>query len=385
MSTIVRAFAAGLIVLLTLTFAACGSGHGVNNCLVPPVAGASSTTCTCGSDGACAAPQYLYASNSSGQITGFQVNPSSGQLTTLSTTSGAPAMSLGMAALANSYVYESDFVHSNLYAWTVNFGDGSLTPVTGSPFNLGQFSVPTGIATNQNAQVVYVGDLNSIDALQVNASGMLTPLASSPVLTGSNFFLTMDSANQFVFASDDDPPGGVFAFTTDSAGNLTAVAGSPFFAIPNYNGNTLPGQIVVDQTNSFVYTTLTNTNQVAGFAINKPQGTLTVIPGSPFAAGTRPTTLVATVNGFLYVSNGQDGTVSGYSINQTTGVLTPVANSPFPIRAASFAVSAGGSYIYATGSAGIQAFSLNAATGALTPLSGSPFSNPGAALLTYVF
>ena len=328
---------------------------------------------------ACPAQPYLFATGVSGEVSVFPVF-GNGALGASVASATAPATTLGMTVLNNQFLYISDFQNSSLDAWSINLGTGALTDVSGSPFSLGQFSLGAGLATNGTAGVVYVADVAKIDAFKADPTGALTPLPESPFASGTNIFLTVDPQNRFVFASSDDPPGSIFAFTADPTGALTPVPGSPFATIPNFVGNTRPGEIAVDSTGSFVYTALTGTNQVAAFSIAAPSGVLTPVPGSPFTAGNSPLTLT-TVNNFLYVSN--DGSVSGYSIAPTTGVLTPLSGSPFAIVGAALTTDPGGRFLYASSAAGIFAYSIDS-TGGLTPIAGSPFPAAGATVLTFV-
>jgi 6-phosphogluconolactonase len=369
-------------ILLVLAGLIALAGCGSNNTKVCPLAG-----CCLSVSNACLAPQFLLANGLNSQIAVFPIDAGTGAPGTPTFTSG-PGMSLGMAAINNQFLYASNFqatigAAASIDAWTIAPGSGVLTTIAGSPFSLGPFSVAGGLAANNTAQVLYVGDAGKIDALKADSTGALAAIVGSPFSAGTNIFLTVDPNDQFLFASDDDPPGSVLAFTIDaSTGALTAVAGSPFATIPGFVGNTQPGEIVVDSTGSFVYTTLFATNQVAAFSIVKPGGALNLVPGSPFAAGTGPYTLI-TVSNFLYVSNVTDGTVSGYSIDPTTGVLTPLGGSPFAIHAGPFTTNTVGNILYTTASGGLQAFSINSTTGALTPV-GSPVPYAGATVLTFV-
>jgi len=366
-----------------LALAACGSPTHI----VCPLASSSSTSGCCNpTSDACFAPEYIYATGLNGQVSAFPItngNPVPGS--PISTP--GPAMTLGMAALNNQFLYVSNTtftvspVTSTIDAWTIDLSTGALKTVPGSPFSLGPLSVGVGLAANGPAQVLYVADAGKIDALKADATGALSPINGSPFPAGVNLYLTVEPLNRFLFASEETPPGNVLGFTIDaSSGGLTAVQGSPFPTIPGYVGNTQPSEIVVDSSGSFVYTGLLMTGQVAAFAI-MPSGALNPVPGSPFAAGKGPIAL-ATVNSFLYVSNAQDGTISGYSINPTTGVLTPLANSPFPIHGGPLVASPFGGYLYTSGSGGLLTLSIDS-TGALT-LVGSAIPYAGATVLTYV-
>src|SRR5215510_2985266 len=78
----------------------------------------------------------------------------------------------------------------------------------------------------------------------------------------------------------------------------------------------------------FAYVANQFSNDVSGYTINATTGTLTPIPGSPFAAGAAPSSLAVDPTGkFTYVANQFSNDVSGYTINATTGTLTPIPGS----------------------------------------------------------
>src|SRR5450631_400176 len=71
-----------------------------------------------------------------------------------------------------------------------------------------------------------------------------------------------------------------------------------------------------------------NGGGVSAYTINAGTGALTPMAGSPFAAGTSPTSVTVSPNGaFAYVANANSANVSAYTINGGTGALTPVAGS----------------------------------------------------------
>jgi hypothetical protein len=94
-------------IALCLALVSCGTS-------TPPVVcdgpGSSSGTCTCGSGtSACPVspgPEFLYAAGIGGQIHGFGLDHTSGELTSIGSVPG-PAMSLGLAAGDNQFLYVS--------------------------------------------------------------------------------------------------------------------------------------------------------------------------------------------------------------------------------------------------------------------------------------
>ena len=83
----------------------------------------------------------------------------------------------------------------------------------------------------------------------------------------------------------------------------------------------------------FVYVANQFSNDVSGYTINATTGTLTPIPGSPFAAVAAPLSVVVDPTGrFAYVAKANSANVSEYTINAITGALTPISGSPFAAR-----------------------------------------------------
>jgi 6-phosphogluconolactonase len=134
--------------------------------------------------------------------------------------------------------------------------------------------------------------------------------------------------------------GNITAFSVDpNSGALTVVPGSPFAAGAN------PTYVTVSPSNEFLYETsdlqtATSANDLNAFAINVTTGALTAVPGSPFLSGASPASVTVDSTGkFLYTSNGGPGngpdeseSISEYGINATTGALTAIAqdNCSYP-------------------------------------------------------
>ena len=80
------------------------------------------------------------------------------------------------------------------------------------------------------------------------------------------------------------------------------------------------------------YVANVDSNNVSAYTIAAGTGVLTPMAGSPFAAGTSPSSVTVSPNGaFAYVTNVDSDNVSAYTIAAATGVLTPVAGSPFTV------------------------------------------------------
>ncbi|MGC2171599.1 MAG: hypothetical protein WA555_05425 [Candidatus Sulfotelmatobacter sp.] len=376
-------------VVLCLALAACGTNPPSAICNAPTP---SSSTCTCGSGTAACpvnpGPEFLYAWSVGGQILAFSIdrnnNGNNGALTLIGSVSG-PFLSLGLTAVNSQFLYASDTQNAQIDGFSINQTTGALTALAGSPFSTGTLSFPGDLASPPGdmgpaSSVLYASDGDTIDTFTISAAGTPTKVSGSPFVSEAGFSIVVDPSSYFLYAVDNVPPDGIFAFTTNP---LTAVPNSPF---------TVPGQTVAnslragiaDSGGSYVYVALSPTNQIAAFSIaSGGSGALTPVPGSPFPAGTTPTAVVVAEN-FLYAINSADGTISGYSIDSTNGALTPLSGSPFAIVGFSVATDYFGQHLYVAGPTGIQAFGVDSTSGGLTPVSGSPFPDVGVNLLTVV-
>jgi 6-phosphogluconolactonase len=339
---------------------------------------------SCGSNntnnqfGECSGCFLVTATTNASQILTFQVN-SSGVLSTPAITQGAADSPYLTAPLTGNAVYVSDPNSNAIDAFAVNSSDDTLSAIPGSPFSLGPGpGRPAGLLTFGN--YLYVGDTNgTIAALSNNTpTGALTTLPGSPYAAGfapvNLIWATNNSDSTNLLYAADFTGGGIWGFiVNNSDGSLTSVPGSPFATAPN----SAPAAMAVTGsgiTGGILYVTLSGLNEIAAFSI-ADSGALTPLPGSPFSTGRGPASLLAD-NDYLYTLNGLDHTVSAYSVDQNTGILTQVQGSPFPAGTASGGLingTPGVLYAPDSQSNSILAFSVDLTTGSLSPLSGSPF------------
>jgi len=155
-----------------------------------------------------------------------------------------------------------------------------------------------------------------------NANHIIVPTAVNLLASGAYVYVT-------AYDSSVSPHVGyIFGFSVGSGGALTALAGSPYSTA----GLQQPSAIASDSTSTYVYVTDYNGGDVMGYKV--ASGSLTLLPGSPFAAGNQPSAIVVDPSyPYAYVANSLDATVTAYSISNgalsrigsyTTG-LQPVA------------------------------------------------------------
>jgi 6-phosphogluconolactonase (cycloisomerase 2 family) len=259
---------------------------------------------------------------------------------------------------------------------------GEPTPIPGSPFMLRASASPKGMVVGPNGDVLYAADASGyIDAFLLNKkTGVPERLKGSPFKAGTTYELVVDPSGKFLYASDYDAPGGVFAFSIHPDGTLTPVPGSPF-KVPGPAGSNYQPIGIVD-TGKYVYIALSNTNQIAAFSIECMTGALKPVSGSPFPTGNGPVFLAQTGR-YLYAVNELDGNISSYSIEEKSGKLAPIPGSPFGTDGFSLTIDNTGKYLYLSGHRGVQGYNIDRETGALTKGDGF-HDNDGGLWLTVV-
>jgi len=267
--------------------------------------------------------------------------------------------------------------------------DGSLTPITGSPFGTG--NTPLGIAEDPAGKYVYVtnsGD-GTISGFSVGSDGSLAPLSPTATFpTGSGaasgpFIPAIDPTGSFLYVPNS-ADGTISIFSIASDGSLTAV-GSPV----STGAGSSPSMIAITLSNKFLYVTDAGHNTIVGFVIGAG-GTLSgPTTDSPYSTGNFPQGLAIDVRGSsLAVVNQNDNTLTYYSIDSTTGKLTTgqtvetrslpefvnlSAGIAAPVIAPATAEAANtGSATLGTGS--VSSYTVNPATGALTTAASSPIT-----------
>lgn len=286
--------------------------------------------------------------------------------------------------------------------------DGSLTPLNTPTFTAG--SGPAALAIHPPGDFFYIANSAgaNITLMDINTgNGELTvppinsALPPSP-LTPPNIFnagttpISMAIApNQPRLYVANRDSGNITAFLIDPTnGNLGAVPGSPFAVAPGAATPSNPQAVVMTPAGNFLYTANPAQGTIAGFAVNS-DGSLTAVPGSPFAvgtAGTSPTSLAVHPDGnFLYAADAAQNAIMAFGI-QSNGSIAAIAGSPFPagLGTAALSIAPQGSLLYAANFVDntVSAFVISD-SGTLSQVNGSPFGTggrgPGVVLATGAF
>ena len=141
----------------------------------------------------------------------------------------------------------------------------------------------------------------------------------------------------------------VYAFANDGLGNLVGLAGSPYLS--GGTGVSVPGsselnadqEVTANAAGTALYAVNGHTNSIAGFAVNG-DGTLTSLPGSPYASGGQDPVSIGLFGSFVVVANKNfdpnqdiDGDVPNYTTFSVKrdGSLRQNPGSTFDLAAAS--------------------------------------------------
>jgi len=199
----------------------------------------------------------------------------------------------------------------------------------------------------------------------------VTITVSGNTLPPPKFVYSSDNAGNLVYEYLVDASTGALTATTQ--GSISTLAG--------------PERIASDHGGFRLYVSSAAGNgsgALAAYFINRDNGTLQDVPGSPGALTGNPTAVVVHPSGdFVYVtttagSSNQTNYIYAFKV-QSNGSLTAVSGSPFASRywPTQAVIDSTGSYLYtATYNAYVEAYDINKSTGALTAMAGQPFAIP---------
>ncbi len=327
---------------------------------------------------------------------------------------------------------------SSVSTFSIDLTKGLLT-ASGTVVATGSVPVAMLLAPSGTALFIANSGTNDISAFSVKSDGSLTAAGAAQPAGMTPLNMAMDSGGKFLFVANQglqiDPNSGTVSVFAVSGTALTEVQGSPFrVAAPGAPGGTGPSGLAVTPDGKFLYvanqydSTLTkfsvdasgvltlgpvvpvgttpsavamtpdggflyvgNASTVSAFAIcnqvltscndpTSPDGSLTVVAGSPFSAGIEPVAIVAAPSGkFLFVVNRLSNQISEYRIATGTGVLTPNTQSTIStganpvgatIRAGTTTITATGGttdYLYVPnlGASSVSVYSFDSTLGTL--------------------
>jgi 6-phosphogluconolactonase len=296
-----------------------------------------------------------------------------------------------LGVVGHVYVNNNAAVHNSVAGFE-RHGDGSLTPLPGSPFPTGGAGIgsPTGsagaIQFSADGRFVLAVDAasNDISVLRVGRNGALE-LVGSHASNGTTP-LSIAVRGDLIYVANGGAGGSDYTgFRIDQGGQLRPIPGSTV-ALPD---NALPGQILFSPDGKTLAATRVGPSAgpsyIDSFQVGR-DGRLTAAPGSPFAAqriGPFGSEFRPTNSDQLFVSNAHDGALAGsisaYRVGRDAS-LSPIAGSPFADQQTApcwVEITHDGRYLFAinTGTPSISRYSI-APDGVLTLLGSTPFHSP---------
>jgi 6-phosphogluconolactonase len=239
---------------------------------------------------------FLYTANqTSGDVTGFTVDPGAGGLTTIGNFALVPLTApptppphpsaIAISPIGN-FLFVANATEGTVAVLAVG-STGTLT-LTGAPISMGAGATPNSLAVEHSGHFLYVADTahNAVLGFAIGTTGALTPISGSPFATGAQpKGLTIDPQGALLYTANAGS-NNVSGFVIDSAsGALGAVTGSPFAT-----GGVGPSAVAVSADTSVLYVTEQTTHDIAAFGI-AGNGALKPIAGSPFGVATAATSI----------------------------------------------------------------------------------------------
>jgi 6-phosphogluconolactonase len=265
--------------------------------------------------------------------------------------------------------------------------DGTLTPLTGSPFAVGGAGTGHGVASQgslqQSADGRYLlavdAGSDQISVLRVKPNGSLQ--IADVVSSNGDTPVSIAVHGDLVYVANAGAAATNYTgFTLNGGGHLGAIPDSTVSLPPDSQ----PGDVLFSGDGSKLVGTRVNTSLIDSFTVGA-DGLLTAASGSPFVAqglGPFGSEFRPTNPTQLFVSNAHDGpgngSVSAFS-DAANGTLTSIGTSPFPNNQTApcwVEISHDGQFLFTVNTAvsTVSSYSI-AANGSLTLLGSTPLNS----------
>jgi 6-phosphogluconolactonase (cycloisomerase 2 family) len=269
--------------------------------------------------------------------------------------------------------------------------DGSLTPISGSPFPAGGAGTGAGIgsqgALQESADGRYLLAVDAgsgqISVLRIRPDGGLRPVSGGPVSSGGAEPVSVAVNGGIVYVANGGSGANNYTgFTLNRGGRLRALAGSTI-VLPE---GSEPGDVLFNRSGTNLVGVRIKTSLIDSFAVGA-DGRLTASPESPVAAqgpGPFGSEFRPTDPSQLFVSNAHGGsaagTVSAFSV-ASDGTLSSIGASPFPDHQTApcwVEITKDGRFLFTTNTASgtISRYAI-ASDGSLELLGSTPFKRAG--------
>lgn len=340
-----------------------------------------------------APPRFAYVAHStSNNLSGYTVNPTTGELTSMGLTwvTGDAPVSIAVDPLVR-FAYVANSGDNNISIFSIGDPSGVLTSdVAGAPVAAG--NRPMSVVVDPQGRYVYVANAgdDTVSAYSRDSSGLITSVTGSPFSAGGNepTSVVVDPSGKFVYVANFvSNTIAIFSIdTASSASNTPGALTSLGVQVTDAAPMTLAIGTVTTSGGpvSVLYVANFGTDRVSSFSINSSTGALTYLGAVASAPNTSPTSVAAEPNGkFVYSSHLQQSTLSTYKVTQavgpTTGQLTwqpglgatlPPSSDPY-----SLAADPSGKFVYTVHSQDgkVSGYKITSGTGALVAIRALPF------------
>jgi 6-phosphogluconolactonase len=280
----------------------------------------------------------------------------------------------------------------NVSIFSVNQTTGDLKEVTGSPFNAG--TGPFVVAFSPNGEFLAAAnyDSNSVSIFSVNqTTGALKAVTGSPFATQSEPLGVAFSPSGGLLAVTNRGGDTVSLFSVNqTTGVLKGVSGSPFTTGENPVSVAFsPSGELLATGNEGFRSGMEEEGSVSVFSVNQTTGSLTADSLTDYGPGVVPFSIAfSPTGGFLATGDAKGlasfhdaASVSVFAVDRADGALSQVAGSPFPAggEPSGIAFSPGGGRLASADVRpdAVSLFSFNESTGAISQVPESPFADGG--------
>jgi 6-phosphogluconolactonase (cycloisomerase 2 family) len=254
--------------------------------------------------------------------------------------SGSTDIFYGLIDPYGRFLYLADSgATSSIYAYQISQTNGTLTPVTGSPFTA-NLNAPQGLVVDHTGTYLYATNNGNgtVSAYQIDqTSGALTALTTGATITtgtsaSAPVFETLDPTGTYLYAANSGDQT-VASFSIGTGGALTSLGAN--LSVP---GATNVLNVAVAPNGKILYVLDAGTSpangQVFGFTLTSGVPATTPVSGTPAATGLAPTGIAIDPTGVLIaVDNSGSGNISLFSVGSGGGLTvdTPATAGTNPI------------------------------------------------------
>jgi 6-phosphogluconolactonase (cycloisomerase 2 family) len=288
--------------------------------------------------------------------------------------------------LASRFIYGTPGFEAVGVQAGVIHADGTITPVTGSPFSEG-LGTPSiiEIISDAKGRFIYVlnveaqagGELIGSPGLcgfaTDSASGVLTLVPGSPIVfpVRNNNMISLDGSGRFLFEGNLSGTGfDVYSIDQNSGALTKTAAGSNAPPVGTFAAASPDGRFLFSAGNGMI----------GVFSIAPQTGNLAIVSGTPVSTRGSAGPVTASPDGrFLYVANQAEGTLMVFAVG-ANGVPVPVSGAPFAIDpgAQFLALTPNGRFLYIAGfgaAPAVKGYAVDPSSGTLVPVAGAVVNN----------